>query len=552
MRQTIRAARREGFERIAVVCGAWHAPALADLGSAGEDAALLKGLAKVKVHATWVPWTDERLAYASGYGAGVRSPGWYDHLWSELDGHAVRWLARVARLLRDEDLDASSAHVIEAVRLAESLAALRDRPEPGLDELSEATLAVLCHGDELPLRLIHRRLIVGERLGEVPDETPMVPLQRDLAREQRRLRLAPEASERTVDLDLRQPNDLQRSHLLHRLRLLDVPWGEPRQAAGKRGTFHELWQLQWRPELAVMLIEAAVWGNTIAEAAAARAHDRAEHATDLAALTDLVDRALLADLPDAVEQVMARLRDAMAVTADVGQLMAALPSLTNVLRYGNVRRTDAAMVGTVVDGLVPRICIGLPGACAALDDDAAGETFQRLVEVNAALALLSRPDHLRAWHGALERLADRQGVHGLVAGRACRLLLDGGTSPPEEAARHLALALSSANEPAWMAAWIEGLLKGSGLLLLHDEALWAIVDAWVTALPADTFVEVLPLLRRTFATFTPAERRQMGERVKAGGSRSTLAKNGSPDFDLERADAVLPVLAQLLGVSRDG
>ena len=42
----------------------------------------------------------------------------------------VRWLTRVARLLRDEDLDASSAHVIEAVRLAEALAALRGRPCP--------------------------------------------------------------------------------------------------------------------------------------------------------------------------------------------------------------------------------------------------------------------------------------------------------------------------------------------------------------------------------------------------------------------------------------
>jgi hypothetical protein len=33
MRQAIRAAIREGFDRIAVVCGAWHAPALAPAGS---------------------------------------------------------------------------------------------------------------------------------------------------------------------------------------------------------------------------------------------------------------------------------------------------------------------------------------------------------------------------------------------------------------------------------------------------------------------------------------------------------------------------------------
>jgi len=75
MRQSIRAVEREGFERIAVVCGAWHAPVLQTMPAAKTDAALLKGLAKVKVSATWVPWTMGRLTYWSGYGAGVESNG---------------------------------------------------------------------------------------------------------------------------------------------------------------------------------------------------------------------------------------------------------------------------------------------------------------------------------------------------------------------------------------------------------------------------------------------------------------------------------------------
>ena len=57
-------------------------------------------------------------------------------------------MTRVARLLREQDLDASAAHVIEAVRLAETLAALRDRPLPGLAELNEAAQAVLCFGSD--------------------------------------------------------------------------------------------------------------------------------------------------------------------------------------------------------------------------------------------------------------------------------------------------------------------------------------------------------------------------------------------------------------------
>src|SRR5262245_59099145 len=327
MRQTMRAAQNEGYKRIAVVCGAWHAPALVDLAGEQADAMILKGLPKIKVQATWVPWTHGRLSYKSGYGAGIESPGWYEHLW--LTGAAgcaptevtVRWMTRVARLLRAHDLDASSAHAIEAVRLAEALAALRDRPLPGLPELNEATQAVFCFGGDTPMRLIHGQLIVGETLGEVPGETPQAPLQQDLAREQRRLRMPAAASWRDYDLDLRKPNDLERSHLLHRLGLLGVPWGDLQRSGGGKGTFHELWRVQWQPELSVALIEAGAWGNTIADATAAYVRDAADKAADLPALTKLVDHALLADLPVAIAHLMQRLQDEAAVASDIAHLL---------------------------------------------------------------------------------------------------------------------------------------------------------------------------------------------------------------------------------------
>ena len=70
------------------------------------------------VAAAWAPWSYERLATASGYRAGVLSPEWYDTLWNHEGRVAARWLARAAALLREEDLDASPASVIEAAREA--------------------------------------------------------------------------------------------------------------------------------------------------------------------------------------------------------------------------------------------------------------------------------------------------------------------------------------------------------------------------------------------------------------------------------------------------
>src|SRR5215216_1643724 len=236
MRREIRKARREGHENVAVVCGAWHAPALqVEKHGVKADEALLKGLKKRKTSATWIPWTYGRLSYRSGYGAGIASPGYYEQLWDSSDGNiTLRWLSHVARLLRSEDLDASVANVVEAVRAADTLAAIRDLPAPGLDELREAALATLCGGETERLALIRDRLEIGEKLGEVPAETPTIPLQHGLQRLQKRLRLKPSAEERHLDLDLREENGRARSELLHRLRLLGIDWGEARRLGQKR------------------------------------------------------------------------------------------------------------------------------------------------------------------------------------------------------------------------------------------------------------------------------------------------------------------------------
>lgn len=557
MRRTIRQAQKAGFQTIAVVCGAWHAPALCEPFPAQKhDNGLLKGLPKLKVQATWIPWTYSRLSSDSGYGAGIASPGWYDHLWHSskssqgVSQTTIWWMTQVARLLRQEDLDASSASVIEAVRLAETLAALRDSAMPGLAELNEAAQTVLCFGEATPMQLIHQTLIVSERLGKVPPDTPLVPLQQDLQRLQKRLRLKPEVNERLLILDLRKELDLERSHLLHRLLLLNIPWGEPQQTSSK-GTFKEGWQLRWQPALSLAIIEAGRWGNSVAIAAETYAKYQADAAPDLPALTQLLDQVLLATLPEAIDYLMTRLEATAAVASDVTHLMAALPALATVLRYRDVRQTDSHTVAKVVDGLVARICIGLPGACASLDEDAAAALLKAIDQTQSAIKLLQQEPYAKTWaktwSAVLLQLCDRTSLHGLIAGRSCRLLLDEGSLPPEAAARRLGLALSLANEPAQAAAWVEGFLQGSGLLLLHDEAIWQVLDDWVSGLSNEIFMALLPLLRRTFSTFSGPERRQMGERVRLGVRKAGLAV-AVADFDCDRADATLPLIAQLLGL----
>ncbi|MEU1020172.1 DUF5682 family protein [Streptomyces sp. NPDC005898] len=603
MRLRTRAAQKDfGPDRVAVVCGAWHVPALRRKVTVAADRALLKGLPKVKAEMTWVPWTHRRLSRAGGYGAGIASPGWYGHLFGALDRPVERWMTKVAGLLRDEGRLVSSAHVIEAVRLAETLAAMRGRPLAGLTETTDAVRAVMCEGSDVPLALVHDRLVVGDVLGEVPESAPAVPLQRDLTVLQRKLRLKPEAQERELELDLRKETDAARSTLLHRLRLLGIGWGEPAGSRGSTGTFRETWRLRWQPELSVRVAEAGVWGTTVLGAATGRASSDAVAATGLAEVTALAERCLLAQLPDALPVVMGVLADRAALDADVGHLAQALPALVRSLRYGDVRGTDTAALAEVAHGLAERIFVGLPAACAGLDADAALEMRGHVDAVHQAVGLLAelrsapaasegaggsagdagsparhaspppRPDddaaapqstapaEIRArWSAVLRVMARRETVAGVVRGRCARLLLDAGELADGEAGRLMGLALSRGSEPAEGAAWIEGFVgggSGGGLLLVHDERLLGLVDDWLSGVSDDAFIDVLPLLRRTFSAYEPGVRRTLGELVRRGpdGGGGALAGGGVPGFaeeiDAARADAVLPTLRLLLGTAR--
>ncbi|MBB5912371.1 hypothetical protein BJY24_001238 [Nocardia transvalensis] len=548
MRQVMRKTLKGGAVRLAVVCGAWHAPALTgSLGPAAPDARLLKGLPKVKATLTWVPWTHSRLAGASGYGAGITSPGWYHHLFTETEQPIARWLTKVATTLRAHDLPVSSAHIIESVRLAETLAALRGRPLPGLSEVTDATRSVLCDGDETMLRLVVGELVVGEALGAVPDDTPTVPLDADLRARIRTLRMKQQPSARQLDLDLRREIDVGRSHLLHRLRLLGIEWGTPTTGEVRNsGTFRETWTLRWEPELSVAVVEASRWGTTIAAAAEAKLLDTAASEATVADLSAALEQALLADLGGAVDGLVTRLESVAALDHDVTHLLAALPGLIRTLRYGDVRSTDLTALTRVTDGLLVRICAGLPGAVTGLDADAADRVRALLEAAHLAVATRDDPRASREWLAALRGLADRDDVHGALIGRIVRLLCDAGIFDDAVAATRLSAALSIGHTPAEKAAWIDGFLGGRGLLLVHDRELLRLVDTWLRDLDEDQFVATLPLLRRTFGSFESGERQAIGHAVRhrAPGTPAPTAA-----LDPDRGELALRAITEILAVA---
>ena len=367
----------------------------------------------------------------------------------------------------------------------------------------------------------------------------MVPLDADLRSRARSLRLPLSASPRKLTLDLRRPLDLERSRFLYRIGILGVDWASQQQASSK-GTFKEVWSLEWVPELSVEVIEAAAFGNTVAEAAG---NALLADSTSLPQVTRAVEEALAADLTNVMPELLRILDEQAAREMDIVRLLGSVPALARSQRYGDVRGTDASSLEAVTRAVLVRGCAGMPAAAANVDAQVARTLRTTIDEVQSVIGLLDERA-LALWNGALRSALATRSLPGLLAGRITRMLLDAGELARDDAALRLSRALSQGTQPEEQAEWIEGFLSGEILLLSYDPQLLRILDQWVRRIGDRAFVDVLPALRRAFSQWPGPQLQDLARQV------ATLGEDEEPQDtvdDLADAGPILKTVSTILG-----
>jgi hypothetical protein len=555
MRGNIRAALKEVEGNIAVVTGAWHVSGLRQATKPADDRAVIKDLPRLKVEATWVPWTDSRLSAFSGYGAGVISPGWYRHLWSlytrkkvpSAEEFASAWQSRTAFKLREEGYTAPTASAIEATRLALGLAALRDLPMPGIAEMREASLAAMCDGNPVPLAMLERKLYIGECVGEIGERVPQNPLARDLADWQRKTRLKPQDLELEIKVDLRSEAGMLKSTLLHRLNLINVPWGKLLDAQAGRGTFREVWVIEWEPWYSVSLAEALVYGVTIEQAAANATLKKAGETTSITELASLIQHALVSDLPETAASCIAQLQAVAVNSSDITDLMKAVSPLVRVLRYGTARRLPEDALRSLILSISVEINAGVRMGSRGLDEETTAARITAMEAFDEALRLFGDDALTSSWREELGRIVDDDQVTSSIGGLSLRRLHDVRAWELERVAAEFARHTGS-RQPKESGAFLEGFLRGGSEVLLQDEPLLQLLDAWLCELSETDFTDSLPLLRRSMSSFDTVARRRVLEKIQRGRQQGTsaashLAPESNPAFE-----TALPLLYKILGL----
>nr|WP_235918231.1 DUF5682 family protein [Paenibacillus lutrae] len=528
MRRKIREAIASGHEpdRIVVVCGAYHAAALEDLSGAMTDREL-KSLPVRSTKLTLMPYSYFKLSSMSGYGAGNNAPNYFQLMWehmangtlNELPGY---YLSAIARFMREQGTHRSTAEVIEAVRLAESLAALHDGSAPTLRDLRDAAQTLLGHGDLSVVADALARIDVGTNIGELAEGVSQTPIQEDLNRLLKRLKLEKYKTAVAVDLalDLRENRrvkseesaflDLNRSFLLHRLKLLGIELAKIRPSGQDGATWAEHWVLQWSPEVEIQVVESTLHGETVEVASAYVLQQKLEQCSSIAEASTLIRTACECGMTAQMEAGRQTLQRLAVDSRDIVQIAAAARQLSAIIRYGDLRRLDTRPLVPLLEQLFLRACLFLQDA-SNCSDEAAGAMIVAMGEINGIALDHSEQIDEALWLRELLHLAERDDRNARLSGYSCALLMERNAITAEQCAQEVSRRLSPGIPADLGAGWFEGLSGRNRYALLSRMSLWEQLNEYISSLADDEFVRALVFLRRAFSTFAPREKNMIAE-----------------------------------------
>ncbi len=529
MRRVIHQAVEEGTspERIVVVTGAYHVEGLLGEDSYLSDKEYLR-LPRLEAQKTLMPYSYYRLSEHSGYGAGNQAPAYYELLWKgfcrgEADYAAERYLTGLSAFQRKQGGVVSSAEVIEAMRLASSLAELHDSRIPTLADLRDAAVTCMGHGRLSEIALAVADTEIGTKIGSLPKGVSQTSLQTDFYQKLEELRLEKYRTMTAVDLplDLREKLtvkskkaallDLERSFFLHKLRVLGIPFAALSDSRQEKATWAENWVLRWTPEAEIQIVEAVLKGDTVEQAAGFELKDRLDKSRSLPEIAAVVEEACRCGMPKAVHMAVTALQQSAVEAASIRELADTAMSLSVVVRYGDIRHLDREPLLPLLSQLFLRSCLILTEECVC-DDQAADSVASAVSSLNEVVVSHEFLEESR-WLKVLSEIAARDDLNTRLSGLAAAILLERGSMAGEELGREVERRLSRGIPAELGVGWFEGLSMRNHYALIARLTLWEKLSGYLDTLSEEEFKRALVFLRRAFADFTAGEKDQIAENL---------------------------------------
>jgi hypothetical protein len=533
---------------IVVVTGGFHTVALPDLVAAGTARPAPLTLTEGEGGTWLMRYSFDQLDALAGYASGMPSPAYYDRLWRATGDRtqaAADLILEIGRLTRERRLPApiTTPDAIAAVQMARQLAAMRGHAWPLREDVLDGIRASFVKGEVgtegRPLLMLVHEVFAGKRIGQVPPDAGQPPIVEDFHRAARAYRLPIESVERrAVALDLyRSARDREVSRLLHRLGYLNAPFaglvsGPDFVQGHGLELIQERWQVCWSPATESALIEAAVFGATVEEAAAAKLGHELAHLEDAgqgrstAAAVEMLVRACRLGLHRQVARIVPLIDVHI---AEDPAFPSVVHGLSQLELLGHAREpleaTHLTELPRLMTAAYQRAC-RLLGDIAACPDDLIGPVLGALRTLREVLAAGTGLD-ADLFHDGLGRViahpAER--AQAAVVGAAAGILYQGGVLREAELIRLVHGYLGGAlRDPHKSCGIVRGLLATAREIAWQVTEIARALDVRLQEWDDAAFLKALPELRLAFTDLTPQEIARVAGHVAGLHGEATLGE----------------------------
>lgn len=572
---------------VLVVTGGFHTVVLPSLVQTKPRRTDQRTVSPDSTQQALIRYSFEQLDALNGYASGMPSPDYYNQLWRKFADQSVdpygdiatEILVEIGSLTRKRDLQnaLSTADEIAALQQARLLASLRGHGGPTREDLLDGVRSCFVKGsmdaEGTVLMGILAHVLTGKDIGNVPASAGVPPIVASFRKEAERARLnISDSLKKRISLEIyRRENHRRTSHFLHCLNFLQVPFaGMVGGPDFVRGTglerIHEHWQYAWSPMTEGALVNAAVYGSTIEEAATNRLREAIGH-------LDQEGKGRSANA--AVSMLIMACR--MGLHGHTGQLIRLIaatigeePSFVGAVSAANqllllwqsrepLEAHSLPEVPALLQAAYQRACYLLP-ALVQCPEEELSATLESFTSVRELLAAAESSNELLDqelfWEAANRVLLAQNHAHptyGTISGAIAGLLFSAGRIDQEQLDELVIGYLRGISDSQRRVGFLRGLLKTCREAAWQNPQLIESLDEIIGGWDEKEFITSLPNLRLALAELTPRETDKVASRVASlygetqlGDVHQYRTTEGEMEFNRRVTELVLETL------NRDG
>lgn len=475
-----------------------------------------------------MPYSMEATDALNGYSSGMPFPEFYQRIWEgisenvELSYHraVLDLIVSSGKETRKKEGFLSTYDEICACQMAEGLAGLRGKPEPGAYELLDAVLSSYVKGEynlatDTPIRIL-RKQMTGNRMGKLCQDANVPPIIHDFEVQCKKFGLKIQSTletETTLSI-FSSKKHRQISMFFHRMVFLKTAFaqkikGPNLQVKKDKNLMREIWKYKWNIQVHASLIDVSVHGATIEEAVISLVKEelKKEMGAGKSAmlLTQVFEMGLREQLLLVYDQVYERiLKD-----TDFYSVADALKSFLMMEELGSLYGTELKFNRLLPIGVQKLITL-LPSMTRIKDEDLAAcmDACKLLYQITGRKGadgeefLTERSGYFEALEKMVQDTQIQAGLNGCIHG----ILYGGGREELAAVERICRGYLTGTREQMMKTAlFFRGLFYTARDLVFIGGEFLEILDGFFGQVKEAEFMELLPELRMAFTYFTPRE-----------------------------------------------